>query len=30
VRGFKQLPKVIKGIQFIDGMEKNTRNSVAA
>lgn len=30
VRGFKQLPKVIKGIQFIDGMEKNTRDSVAA
>jgi putative transposase len=30
VRGFKQLPKVIEGIQFIDGMDPNTMNSVAA
>ena len=30
VRGFKQLPKVIQGIQFIDGMDPNTMNSVAA
>lgn len=30
VRGFKQLSKVIEGIQFIDGMDPNTMNSAAA
>jgi transposase-like protein len=30
LRGFQQLPKVIKGIQFTDGMEETTRDSVAA
>lgn len=30
VRGFKQLSKVIEGIQFIDGLDPNTMNSAAA
>jgi len=30
VRGFKQLPKIIEGIQFIDGIEEHTTNSAAA
>jgi len=30
VRGFKQLPKVIEGIQFINGMDPNTMNPAAA
>jgi len=30
LRGFKQLPKVIEGIQFSDGIEETTRDSVAA
>ncbi len=29
-RGFKQLPKVIKGIQFPDGIEEKTSDPVAA
>ncbi len=30
LRGFRQLSKVIEGIQFIDGIEKTTSDSVAA
>jgi len=30
LRGFKELPKVIAGIQFIDGIEQATTDSVAA
>ena len=30
LRGFQQLPKVIEGIQFIDGIESTTSNPVAA
>lgn len=30
LRGFRELPKVIAGIQFIDGLEQTTSDSVAA
>lgn len=30
MRGFKQLPKVIEKISFVDGIEENTMNSAAA
>ena len=30
LRGFKELPKVVAGIQFIDGIEQATTDSVAA
>jgi len=30
LRGFRELPKVIAGIQFIDGIEERTEDSVAA
>ena len=30
LRGFRELPKVIAGIQFTDGIEEPTTNSVAA
>ena len=30
LRGFRELPKVIAGIQFTDGIEESTTNSVAA
>ena len=29
-RGFKELPKVVAGIQFIDGIEEKTHDPVAA
>jgi transposase-like protein len=30
LRGFRELPKVMAGIQFIDGIEEQTKNPVAA
>jgi len=30
LRGFRELAKVLEGIQFVDGLEETTSDSVAA